>query len=96
MSNTLEAISSLKSKLEKLISNYNFLKEENEALLRDNTKLLLLLEENKQKLINQKKEYDLLKIAKAINGSNDSVRETKLKVNTLIREIDKCIVQLSS
>ena len=40
--------------------------------------------------------YDfLLKVAKTIEGSNNSTRDTKLKINALIREIDKCIVQLN-
>jgi hypothetical protein len=41
------------------------------------------------------KDYQLLKVAKTIEGSNESTRETKLKINALIRDIDKCIVQLS-
>ena len=28
-------------------------------------------------------------------GSNEYKRETKLKINELVREIDKCITQLS-
>ena len=43
-----------------------------------------------------KKAYEqLLKIAKTIEGSNNSTRDTKFKINALIREIDKCIVQLN-
>ena len=41
------------------------------------------------------KDYKLLKIAKTIEGSESDSRETKNKINTLIREIDKCIVKLS-
>ncbi|HET7361580.1 MAG TPA: hypothetical protein VFI78_06575, partial [Salinimicrobium sp.] len=36
-----------------------------------------------------------LKAANALLGSNDYKKETKLKINGLIREIDQCIVQLS-
>jgi hypothetical protein len=34
-------------------------------------------------------------MAKTILGSDENKRETKLKINTLIREIDHCIAQLS-
>jgi hypothetical protein len=94
MSITLEAIHILEDKLHILLSNYEFLKEENEILLQSTTTYQQKIREQEQKLANQKKEYDLLKIAKTINGSSTNTRDTKLKINTLIREIDKCIIQL--
>lgn len=36
-----------------------------------------------------------LKTANAMLGSTEYKRETKLKINSLIREIDQCIIQLS-
>lgn len=45
-------------------------------------------------LATQKKEFDLLKVAKTIEGSSTNTKDTKLKINSLIKEIDKCIVQL--
>lgn len=94
MSNTLEAIHLLKDRLENLLSNYEFLKSENDVLLENTNKLQFKLLEKEQLLANQKKEYDLLKIAKTIDGSSTNTRDTKLKINALIREIDKCIIQL--
>jgi hypothetical protein len=94
MSNTLEAIHLLEDRLENLLSNYEFLKSENDVLLNNTNKLQFKLLEKDQLLATQKKEYDLLKIAKTINGSSTNTRDTKLKINALIREIDKCIIQL--
>ncbi|WP_397446760.1 hypothetical protein [Polaribacter sp. R77954] len=94
MSKTLEAIHLLEKTLQNLLSNYEFLKNENQILLQNNTDLQHQLLETKQKLANQKNEYDLLKIAKTIEGSSSNTKDTKLKINSLIREIDKCIVQL--
>ncbi|MHB0756093.1 hypothetical protein [Polaribacter sp. M15] len=94
MSKTLEAIHLLEKTLQNLLSNYQFLKKENQILLQNNTDLQHQLLETKQKLADQKKEYDLLKIAKTIEGSSSNTKDTKLKINSLIREIDKCIVQL--
>lgn len=42
-----------------------------------------------------KDECNTLKIANSMLGSNNHKRETKLKINELVREIDKCITQLS-
>ena len=94
MSNTIEAIHLLEDKLQNLLSNYEFLKNENEMLLQNSTRLQHQLAEKEQLLVNQKKQYDLLKIAKTIDGSSTNTRDTKLKINALIREIDKCIIQL--
>ena len=95
MNNTIEAIHLLEDKLKNLLSNYEFLLKENEVLLQNVSNLQRQLLEKEQLLEQQKQEYDLLKIAKTIEGSNQSTRDTKLKINALIREIDKCIVQLS-
>lgn len=96
MSNIFDSIHSLEDTLKTLLSNYEFLKEENEALLRNNTKLHILLEEKTQQLKNHQEEYDLLKVAKTIEGSKENTKNTKLKINALVREIDKCIIQLNS
>ncbi len=96
MSDPLEAIHLLEDKLKILLSNYDFLKEENQVLLQNNAKLQVLLQEKTQELSNKQEEFKLLKIAKTIEGSNENTRETKLKINTLIREIDKCITLLNS
>ncbi len=94
MSNTIEAVHLLEDRLKQLVANYEFLKNENEILLQNTTQLQNKLLEKEHLLAKQKKEYDLLKIAKTIEGSSNNTRDTKLKINALIREIDKCIVQL--
>jgi cell shape-determining protein MreC len=94
MSNTTEAIHLLEDKIQILLSNYEFLKNENEILLQSTTKLQHQLLKRDQLLVEQKEQYDLLKIAKTIDGSSTNTRDTKLKINTLIREIDKCIIEL--
>lgn len=39
--------------------------------------------------------YKSLKIANTILGSNNGIKDTKLEINSLIREIDYCISQLT-
>ena len=95
MSNTIEAVNLLEVKLKNLLSNYDFLLKENELLLQNSSKLQHQLLENKQLLKQREEQFKLLKIAKTIEGSDNSTRDTKFKINALIREIDKCIVQLN-
>ena len=42
-----------------------------------------------------KNQLDTLKMVNSLLGSEENKRETKLKINSLIREIDYCIAQLS-
>ncbi|CAM1371530.1 conserved hypothetical protein [Tenacibaculum litopenaei] len=96
MSNTQEAIHLLEDRLKELLSNYEFLKEENRILFENNARLQRLLQEKEQELNTKEEKLNLLKIAKTIEGSNENTRETKLKINALVREIDKCIKLLST
>ena len=53
-----------------------------------------LLQQNEAISIWQEK-YETLKMANSLLGSDENKRETKLKINALIRDIDHCIGQLS-
>lgn len=90
-----EIIQSLESNLIKLFSKLQRLENENQMLKHE---LKISTEKsNHQALEIQKLEKDLetLKLANALLGSDENKRETKLKINSLIREIDYCIAQLS-
>ena len=95
MSKIIEVTNLLEDKLNILLETHTFLKEENEFLHQKLAELENQLTEKAQQLSEKEELYQLLKIAKTIEGSNESTRETKLKINALIREVDKCIVQLS-
>ena len=95
MRKIIEVTNLLEDKFEKLLEVYVFLKEENEFLHQRVVGLENQLTEKTGQLNEKESSYQLLKIAKTIEGSNESTRETKLKINALIREVDKCIVQLS-
>ena len=95
MSYIIQVVNLVEDKLKKLLENYHFLKEENEFLFNKIALLENELVEGKQLLNDIEEKYQTLKIAKTIEGSKEDRRETKLKINALIREIDTCIVQLS-
>lgn len=95
MNSLTQVVNLVENKLKTLLENYTFLKEENELL---HTKIAVLENQKakEQQLFNElEKKYQTLKIAKTIEGSKEDRRDTKLKINALIREIDACIVQLS-
>lgn len=95
MSHIVEVVNLVENKLKILLENYNFLIEENDLLLNKLAVLESEMSKEKQLYKNLEKKYQVLKIAKTIEGSKEDRRETKLKINALIREIDTCITQLS-
>ncbi|WP_456378321.1 hypothetical protein [Lutibacter sp.] len=95
MSNITEVVNLVEDKLTTLLENYNFLKEENELLYNKVAVLENKIAEEKQLFNEIEKKFTTLKIAKTIEGSKEDRRETKLKINALIREVDSCISQLS-
>jgi len=94
MSNVLEIVDSLQSKLTRLLSKYELLQIENQQLLEKSEKLVLEVQEKLESISAIEDRYESLRIANAIVGSKEDKHTTKLKINTLIREIDKCIGQL--
>ena len=95
MSKITEVVNLVEDKLKTLLENYSFLKEENELLYNKITILENQITEEKQLFNEIERKYQTLKIAKTIEGSKEDRRETKLKINALIREVDSCIHQLS-
>jgi len=73
-----------------------------EVLKQTNAKLSEKLENQQQQILEYQEQisewsdrYETLKTANAMLGSDENRRETKLKINSLIRDIDHCIAQLS-
>ncbi|WP_117884988.1 hypothetical protein [Aureibaculum luteum] len=95
MSNVLEIVDSLQSKLENLLTKYELLKIENQQLLEKSENLVQEVQKGKESINAIESKYESLKVANAMVGSKEDKHSTKLKINTLIREIDKCILQLS-
>ncbi len=95
MSDITQVVKILESKLEILLENYIFLKEENDLLFNKLSDLESKFAKEKQFNNELENKFQTLKIAKTIEGSKEDKRKTKLKINALIREIDTCIAQLN-
>jgi hypothetical protein len=95
MSTITQVVDLIEKKLNSLLENYIFLKEENELLYSKIATLEHQIAKDGQMFNEAKKKYQTLKIAKTLEGSKEDRRETKLKINALIREVDVCISQLS-
>ena len=95
MNGLSELIDSLEVKFFKLNQKVVQLEMKNQELQDE----LLLSRKNQQQQSGEiealKNQLDTLKMVNSLLGSEENKRETKLKINSLIREIDYCIAQLS-
>jgi chromosome segregation ATPase len=95
MSQIEEIVDALENKISKILHKQEVLKQTNQRLseeLQQYQQQVLSLQEE---ISSWAEKYESLKIANSILGSDEDKRDTKLKINTLIREIDNCITQLS-
>lgn len=88
-------INSLEEKVKKLITLHKTLKSENQYFSSENNDLhnIIKLKDNELKDLQGK--YEQLKLAKLLVTGSEDVHEAKLKVNKIVREIDKCIALLN-
>lgn len=95
MSEIAEIIDTLEIKIEKLFNKIDSLQEKNQALQEELNQSVISNQNQNVIFDTLKKDFDTLKITNSLLGSEDYKRDTKLKINSLIREIDYCIAQLS-
>ncbi len=95
MSVIAEIIDTLESKVEKLILKLRNLEKNNQDLTIELNKAAQIIQNQSNEIEALKAKYETLKIANSLLGSEENKRDTKLKINSLIREIDYCIAQLS-
>lgn len=95
MSVIAEIIDTLENKIEKLFLKIKGLEKNNQELYSELKNAAVLIKNQSEEIEALKTQLETLKIANALLGSDDNKRDTKLKINSIIREIDYCIAQLS-
>lgn len=95
MTNQDEILYQLREKFKQLITYCDSQKAENERLKADNERLKSLLENRDSEFNDIASRFDSLKAAKALAGSDETGEDAKNKINSIVREIDKCIALLN-
>jgi|OpeIllAssembly_1097287.scaffolds.fasta_scaffold33358_3 hypothetical protein len=85
----------LKLKVKKIVDLYEKEKEKNGILLREKQDLTESYRVAEQKLKDLVNKYNKLKLAKIFIASSNDMHDAKLKVNRMMREIDRCIALLN-
>ncbi len=91
-----EIFSSLRQRIKSIISLYEEQKKQNIELRRKNQELNERVGTLENKIEELDRKYETIKIAKVLSSVPDEdVHTTKLQVNRIVREIDKCIALLN-
>jgi uncharacterized coiled-coil DUF342 family protein len=95
MSEIVEIIDTLEGKLKKLLNKIDYLEQTSLELNQELIKATTIIQNQSNEIDALKKDCETLKMTNSLLGSEENKRDTKLKINSLIREIDYCIAQLS-
>jgi len=95
MSEIAEIVGTLENRLQKLFLKLDTLEKSSTELKQELLQAAATIKQQSQEIEALKSQQNTLKIANTLLGSDENKRETKLKINSLIREIDYCITQLS-
>ncbi len=95
MEQNVTALDRLKNSVQELMNRYQQLQVINTELSQTVTDLnhQLSAKQEEVEAINEK--YKVLKMAKSLEGASSENKEVKLKINEMVREIDKCIALLN-
>ena len=85
----------LQTRIRQVVELYQKERTDNEQLKRKGIELEERLKLDDNRLIDLEEKYNKLKISKALIASSNDVHDAKLKVNRMVREIDKCIALLN-
>lgn len=92
----LDAIEEIKQKFNHILKNNNDLAQLNSSLKDELAIVKNSLASKESQLIELKEKYKILKMSKKLDGVEiGESKELKLKINEMVKEIDKCIALLN-
>jgi FtsZ-binding cell division protein ZapB len=91
----IEIINNLQYKVQQLVERYTSVKSDCDILKIQNEQLTAKLEESAREVADLNEKYNTLKFSKTIEASSGDVHFAKIKINQIVREIDKCIALLN-
>ncbi|MEE0520000.1 MAG: hypothetical protein UDK36_01160 [Bacteroidaceae bacterium] len=91
-----QSMKKFEARVRNILVQYSVLKQENTDLYTELEKKDEEIRLLKEELSRSKNEYNNLKLAKMIEITDSDIKESKMKITRLVREINKCISILSS
>jgi len=95
MSEIAGIMATLEARVDQLLSKVDSLEAQVTGLKSELADANGQVRRKSEEMVTLQTAHDNLKHASALLGSEETKRDTKLKINALIREIDYCIAQLA-
>ncbi len=86
----------INQKIDRLIAKHEALKQENQLLKEKLNETTTVVKEKDQVIDKLNEQIKVLSMAKSLSGDSGANKDMKLKINELVREIDKCISLLNN
>ena len=91
----VEIFGTLKGRIKEVMRRLEHEKKEKEKVRSEFQNLKQQFEQLSEDYKELEQKYNTLKLARVLNGGNGEDQDAKLKVNRIVREIDKCIALLN-
>lgn len=91
-----QAMKQFEAKVRQVIAQFRVLKQENADLYTELESKEEDIKRLKAELTQSQNDYNNLKLAKMIEISDSDIKESKMKITRLVREVNKCISILST
>ena len=88
-------VKELKEKINTIIQNLDHVHKEKAHLMQEIDDLSSQIKQKETELETLKNRYTNLKVAKSVLAGSDDKHDARIKVNKIVREIDKCIALLN-
>lgn len=85
----------LDEKIKKLISIHEELKIDYQLLKEEKIELSHVINMKDNEIVELRNKYEQLRLAKLLVSGSEDVHSAKLKVNRIVREIDRCVALLN-
>ncbi len=95
MGELVQIVDSLENKISRLLHKLELLQQANIGLEKELKVAKNNQSSSQQTVLEWEEKYNSLKLANSMLGSSTNKTEAKLKINSLIRELDHCIAQLA-
>lgn len=89
-------LSSIELKVSKLVESYTELKKIKSDLDTEKNQLFEKLNAKEIEIASLQEKIKLINISKTVDVSSNDIKNTRMKINSYVREIDKCIALLNS
>ena len=91
-----QSMKEFEAKVRQILAQFRVLKQENSDLYAELEGKDEEIKQLKAEVAQSKRDYSNLKLAKMIEISDADIKESKMKISRLVREINKCINILST